>query len=265
MKRVISALLGMPIVIIIMLLNNIYIVDITFAIVAAIALHEFLIAFKEKFKPIIWIGYFAAAFIAVMPFVNSGNRLIFMGLFLFFMIVLLFIEIFKTNMKINIADISITFFGICYIVFFLMFMPLIYERTNGYYLIWYVFAASWGTDIFAYEIGKRFGKHKFSEISPKKSIEGSIAGIVGAVVLMLLVTILFNTVFHLNLSYLYVAFMAVVLSILGQMGDFAASSVKRYAGMKDFGNLIPGHGGMLDRLDSVIFIAPAAYFLLMFI
>ncbi|MCL2859653.1 MAG: phosphatidate cytidylyltransferase [Oscillospiraceae bacterium] len=265
MKRVISALLGMPIVIVIMLLNNIYVVDITFAIVAALALHEFLIAFKEKFKPIVWIGYFAAAFIAVMPFIAKEHILTFMGLFLFFMIILLFIEIFKTNMEINIADISITFFGICYIVFFLMFMPLIYERTNGYYLIWYVFAASWGTDVFAYEIGKRFGKHKFSKISPNKSIEGCIAGIVGAVVLMLLVTILFNTVFHLGISYLYVAFIGVILSIIGQMGDFAASSVKRYTGIKDFGNLIPGHGGMLDRFDSVIFIAPVAYFLLMFI
>jgi len=248
-----------------MLLNNIYVVDITFAIVAAIALHEFLIAFKTKFKPIIWIGYLSAAFIAVMPFVNKENILIFMGLFLFFMIVLLFIEIFKTDMKVNIADISITFFGICYIVFFLMFMPLIYERTNGYYLIWYVFAASWGTDVFAYEVGKRIGKHKISEISPKKSIEGCIAGVFGAIILMLLATILFNKVFNLGISYLYVAVTAVVLSILGQMGDFAASSVKRYAGIKDFSNLIPGHGGMLDRFDSVIFIAPAAYFLLMFI
>ena len=100
------------------------------------------------------------------------------------------------------------------------------------------------------------------KLVPKSQLNGSIAGIVGAIVLMLLYTVLLNEVFKLEISYLYVVFTAIVLSIIGQLGDFAASSVKRYTGIKDFGNLIPGHGGMLDRFDSVIFIAPAAYFLI---
>lgn len=263
--RLTSALLGMPLVILILVFGNVYVVDIAFAIIAAIALHEFLKCFEGKAKPIIWIGYFAAAFIAVMHFVPSMSMMNFVGMFLFLMILLLFIEVFRSNMKVNIIDISVTLFGICYIVFFLMFVPLIRGFENGQFLIWYVFTASWGTDVFAYIVGKTIGKHKFSEISPKKSIEGCIGGVIGAVLFALAFTYGFNTYGGLNISYEKITVFSIILSIIGQMGDFAASSVKRYVGIKDYSNLIPGHGGMLDRFDSVIFIAPAAYFLLMFI
>lgn len=263
--RFTSALLGMPLVIIILVFGNIYVVDIAFAIIAAIALHEFLKCFEGKAKPIIWIGYFAAAFIATMHLIPSISMMDFMGMFLFLMIFLLFIEVFRSNMKTNIKDISITFFGICYIVFFLMFIPLIRNFENGQYLIWYVFTASWGTDTFAYIIGKLIGKHKFSEISPKKSIEGCVGGVLGAILFTFAFTYGFNTFGELNIAYDKILVFSAILSVIGQIGDFAASSVKRYVGIKDFSNLIPGHGGMLDRFDSVIFIAPAAYFLLMFI
>lgn len=117
--------------------------------------------------------------------------------------------------------------------------------------------------MFAYLIGKKFGKHKFSEISPKKSIEGCIAGGIGAILASLLYTVICNTYLGMNFNYLYIIIVSIALSIVGQIGDFAASSIKRYTGIKDFSNLIPGHGGMLDRMDSVIFIAPFAYYLLM--
>jgi hypothetical protein len=106
------------------------------------------------------------------------------------------------------------------------------------------------------------GKHKFSEISPKKSIEGCIGGTVGSVIIALIYAICINKYASLNISYLYISIIAAVLSICSQLGDLSASSIKRTVGIKDFGNLIPGHGGMLDRIDSIIFIAPFAYFLL---
>jgi len=263
--RITSALLGMPLVILILVFGNVYVVDVAFAIIAAIALHEFLKCFEGKAKPIIWIGYFAAAFIAIMHLLPWVSMVDFVSMFLFLMIVLLFIEIFKSKMKTNIVDIAVTFFGICYIVFFLMFVPQVRAFENGEYLIWFIFTAAWGTDVFAYTVGKLIGKHKFSEISPKKSIEGCIGGVVGAVLLSLAFAYGFNTWCGLNISYEKIAIFSVILSTIGQMGDFAASSIKRYVGIKDFSNLIPGHGGMLDRFDSVIFIAPAAYFLLMFL
>ena len=131
--------------------------------------------------------------------------------------------------------------------------------------IWFVFIAAWGTDTFAYCVGRRFGKHKFSKISPNKSIEGCVAGTLGAIICMIIYTVIVNNFLHTNFNYIIVAIIGLILSIIGQIGDFAASSIKRYTEIKDFSNLLPGHGGMLDRIDSVIFIAPFAYFLLMLI
>lgn len=84
----------------------------------------------------------------------------------------------------------------------------------------------------------------------------------GAVVLALIYTIISNKYFYTNISYIYIILISLVLSIIGQVGDFAASSIKRYNNIKDYSNLIPGHGGLLDRLDSLLFIAPIAYVLL---
>ncbi len=168
-------------------------------------------------------------------------------------------------MKTTIKDIAITLFGICYIPLFLMYMPLLMGSENGKLLVWYMIIAAWGTDIFAYIVGKSIGKHKFSQISPNKSIEGCIGGIVGQAALTLIYTLIINTYLGMNINYLYIAGISILLSIIGQIGDFSASSIKRYVGIKDFSNLLPGHGGMLDRIDSLIFIAPFAYFLLLFV
>ena len=96
-------------------------------------------------------------------------------------------------------------------------------------------------------------------MSPKKSIEGCIGGTIGAVVVILIYTYVVNTYLNMSYSYTYIAAISVVLSLIGQIGDFAASSIKRYVDIKDYSNLIPGHGGILDRIDSLLFIAPFAY------
>ena len=165
-------------------------------------------------------------------------------------------------MKTTVKDIMITFFGICYITLFLSFIPLLHGVENGKYLIWFILIAAWGTDTCAYFVGCKFGKHKFSQISPKKSIEGCIGGTLGSVIIALIYTIFINKFAAINISYIYISIIAAILSICSQLGDLSASSIKRTVGIKDFGNLIPGHGGMLDRIDSIIFIAPFAYFLL---
>lgn len=178
-------------------------------------------------------------------------------------IAVLFIQVIITNMKTNVKDVAITIFAICYVVGFLMFIPILHGMDNGKFLIWYILFAAWGTDTFAYFIGMKFGKHKFTKISPNKSIEGCIGGLVGSVVIALIYTYIINQCTDLNIAYWYISIVALVLSLCGQIGDLSASSIKRYVDIKDFSDLIPGHGGMLDRIDSIIFIAPFAYFLLM--
>ncbi|MBR6504761.1 MAG: phosphatidate cytidylyltransferase [Clostridia bacterium] len=175
-SRWISALLGAPLVILILVFGNVYVIDIAFAIIAAISLHEYFSSFKEKANPIIWIGYLVSAIIAFIHIIPIEKTMSFLGIIVPFSILIMFVQVILTNNKTTIKDISITFFGIFYIAVFLMFIPLIRGSENGKLLIWYVFFAAWMTDTFAYLIGMKFGKHKFSQISPKKSIEGSIAG-----------------------------------------------------------------------------------------
>ena len=265
LKRISSALIGFPLVAIILIFGNKYLVDIGISIIAIMSLHEYFHSFKEenKNRDLRWIAYLAALLISIIHIIPSNYILPIIAAIIPISILVLFAQVIATNMKYNIKDIAITFFGICYIVIFMMYISLIRETENGRITIWYVFLAAWGTDTFAYLIGRKFGKHKFSKISPNKSIEGCIAGTIGATILMISYSFICNRYLGMNFNYIYIIIISIVLSLVGQIGDFAASSIKRYTGIKDFSNLIPGHGGMLDRIDSVIFIAPFAYFLLM--
>ena len=264
-KRYITALVGFPIFAAILVLGNKYVIDVVFAIAAIISLYEYFHALKIHKKPIVWLGYLSCCFIGLIHILPVEYIVTIIGISLPVSILILFMNAIISNNKINIMDISLTLFGICYIVLFLMFLPLIMAGENGKLMIWYAIFAAWGTDTFAYIIGSKIGKHKFTEISPKKSIEGCIAGTFGSLLFIIPYTIFLNTAKGMNLNYFAIIGISLVLSILGQIGDLSASAIKRYVGVKDFGNLFPGHGGMLDRIDSVIFIAPFAYFLLLLV
>lgn len=122
-------------------------------------------------------------------------------------------------------------------------------------LLWIVFLISWGTDTFAYLFGIIFGKHKLCpSISPKKAIEGALGGIFGSLILLNL----FNY-FVLKNNIVFVTLSGIILSIVAQIGDLFASKIKREMGIKDFSNIIKGHGGFLDRFDSIIFVTPLVY------
>ena len=258
-KRITSGLLGFPLVLIIFLIGNTYVVDVLLAIVTVLAMDEYLNAISKVCNPIRWIAYLSCASIALVHIIPQEAISIITILAIPTILLILFAHVIATNMKTTFKDVAYTFLGIFYVLFFMIFVALIDGMENGKILIWYAIFAAWGTDIFAYCIGKLIGKHKFSKISPKKSIEGCIAGTIGAVVVMLIYTYFANTYWGMEYSYTFIALISVILSLVGQIGDFAASSIKRYVDIKDFSNLIPGHGGMLDRIDSLIFLAPFAY------
>lgn len=260
--RILSAAIGFPIVAVLMIFGNKYIIDVALAIVGLQAMKEYLNAISQKANPVKWISYLSCLLIAIIHIIPTEYISIVQFLAMPVLIVLLFFQVIVTNMKINFHDIAYTFIGICYIVFCMISMSLIRGMENGILLIWYLILAGWGTDVFAYLVGKNFGKHKFSEVSPKKSVEGCIAGAVGAIIVIIAYTYLINQYTDLSYSYWLVAVIGLILSALGQLGDFAASAIKRYVGVKDYGNLIPGHGGIMDRIDSLLFIGPFAYILL---
>ena len=262
LKRILSGVIGLPIVALILIYGNIYVIDVFFAIVAMITIYEYFESFKEKYKPVKWIGYLSCIPIVFLHIIPKEYLLYTISLLITAIIAILFIQVVLSSMKTSAIDIMITFFGIFYIVFFLSFIAILHGMENGKYLIWFILIAAWGTDTCAYFVGSKFGKHKFTKISPKKSIEGCIGGTLGAILITLLYAFAINKLANIQISYIYIALIGFILSVLSQIGDLSASSIKRTMGIKDFGNLIPGHGGMLDRIDSIIFIAPFAYFLL---
>ena len=265
MKRVISGLLGFAVVLVILLIGNKYIVDVILSLVAIIGISEYFDAISKKANPVKWLGYLSCLSISFIHLIPIEYLNIVVTLSIPTILLILFLQVIATNMKTNFKDITYTFLGISYIVFFMMFIAFIRGMKDGKILIWYAIFAAWGTDVFAYIFGMIFGKHKFSKVSPKKSIEGCIGGTIGALVMMITYTYIINTYLSMNYSYIYITAIGLVLSLIGQIGDFAASSIKRYVDIKDYSNLIPGHGGILDRIDSLLFLAPFAYLFFMMI
>lgn len=258
-KRLTSSLLGFPLVVIVFLFGNKIVVDIVLSIIALLSMNEYFNAISKVSEPVKWFGYLSCLSIAVIHIIPGEYLNMVMMLSVPTILLILFGQVIATEMKTSFKDIAYTFIGIFYVVLFMMFLAFIYGMPNGKILIWYAIFAAWGTDIFAYVVGKYCGKHKFSKVSPKKSIEGCIGGTIGALIMMLVYTYVANTYWGMNYPYLFIIGIGIILSLIGQIGDFSASSIKRYVDIKDFSNLIPGHGGMLDRIDSLIFLAPFAY------
>lgn len=258
-KRITSSLLGFPLVLLILLIGDKIVVDIALSIIALLAMNEYFNAITKIANPVKWVGYLSCFSIAIIHLVPVDYLNIVVTLGVPTILIILFAQVIATDMKTTFKDISYTFIGIFYVVFFIMFVAFIDGMPNGKILIWYALFAAWGTDIFAFFTGMLIGKHKFSKVSPKKTIEGCIGGVIGATVMILIYTYIANTFWGTNYSYLFITGIGIILSLVGQIGDFAASSIKRYVDIKDFSNLIPGHGGMLDRIDSLIFLAPFAY------
>ena len=267
-KRTITGVIALPILAVILIFSNTIIMDIFTAIIACISMYEYFHCFKstKKANPSQYLGYIFCILIAFTHFVDERLLAYIMVLIIPFSLVALFSELVLSKGEKNIKDIAVTMLGICYIPLMIIYLSLIRNMDlenglNGKILVWFVLIASWGSDVFAYFIGRHFGKHKLTKISPNKTVEGAVAGVVGAILLGILFAILCNTIWGVGINYLLIGCIMAVLSIVGQIGDLAASSIKRYCEIKDFSELIPGHGGMLDRIDSIIFVLPFAYIL----
>ncbi len=164
-------------------------------------------------------------------------------------------------------QVAAAFFGMVYVAVMLSNIYQIRILEHGVYLVWLVFFASWGCDTCAYCVGKLIGKHKMTpKLSPKKSVEGAIGGAVGAALLGAAYGAAAGG--HIDTDRNLILIFAVICAaggLLSMIGDLAASAVKRNYDIKDYGTLIPGHGGIMDRFDSVIFIAPVIYYLALYL
>lgn len=179
-----------------------------------------------------------------------------------FLVVLMFVYVF-TYPNYRTEEILATFFAVFYVGVMLSYVYQTRMLEKGAYIVWLIFLCSWGCDTCAYCVGMLCGKHKMSPIlSPKKSIEGAVGGVVGAALLTALYSFLLKDAMELDTNgILILTGISGIGALISMIGDLTASAIKRNYEIKDYGKLIPGHGGVLDRFDSVIFTAPIIYYL----
>lgn len=171
------------------------------------------------------------------------------------LVLLMFVYVF-TYPRYRAQEIMAVFFSLVYVAVMLSFIYLTRNLEQGHFLVWLIFLCSWGCDTCAYCVGMLIGKHKMAPVlSPKKSVEGAVGGVLGA---GLLGGVYGAATQGPVLEYIIIC---VVGALISMVGDLAASAIKRNQEIKDYGKLIPGHGGILDRFDSVIFTAPIIYYL----
>lgn len=265
LKRIISGIVGLPILILLVINGGIWL-QISLGLIIFIGLREFYTAFDSTLKPVHYLGFiFAALHIVVMgqtfPLDNSYIIILAIPIILSIATLSLIVVRYRTT---NILDCATTTFGYIYVVLTLSTIYFLREWQGGTYEIWLVFIAAWGCDTGAYFFGRAFGKRKLAPaLSPAKTVAGSVGGTITAALLGALYgLILYNLeVTYVNYALGYAA-ITFICSIFAQIGDLAASSIKRHTGKKDFGNIMPGHGGILDRFDSIIFAAPTAFIIL---
>ena len=178
------------------------------------------------------------------------------------LIALMFVYVFSYP-KYEAKDVMAIFFGLFYVAVMLSYVYQIRTLTNGVYLAFLIFICSWGCDTCAYCVGVLFGKHKMAPVlSPKKSIEGAVGGVVGTALLTVLYTYVFRAQMGLGLrSIVVLAIISMIAALISMVGDLTASAIKRNYDIKDYGTLIPGHGGIMDRFDSMMITAPIIYYL----
>ena len=265
--RIISALIFALVLLVILVINNPIVDTLFITILSLIGVYEYNKAFKDAlYNPISWIGYIGCLSIfAIGDLIQDDLKISAIRIVLPIFLIAMFAYILFTNLKRSVIDIAISILSVLCIPFLFSYIKQILVMDNGRILIWFVILGAFASDTFAYFIGSKFGKKKLCpNISPKKTVEGAIGGIIGVLISYTLLMLIANTFFSMNFEILHIIISAIIASIAGQIGDLSFSAIKRFCKIKDFGTIIPGHGGILDRFDSILFVAPIIYVLLYF-
>ena len=243
-----------------------YILAATLWFLSIVAFHELCLACriqedKKKQNTLEVIGYIFISLYYIDMAVLKNQQLMVM-IAIMALIVLLMVYVF-TFPKYHANQVMSTYFSFIYAPVLFSFVYLTRELEYGVYFVWVIFISSWISDTCAYCVGMLFGKHKLAPVlSPKKSIEGSIGGIVGSAIVGAIFGyfIVEQVITKQQVTWIF-ALIGAIGSVVSQIGDLAASAIKRNYEIKDYGKLIPGHGGIMDRFDSVLVTAPMIYFL----
>lgn len=232
--------------------------------ISLIGMFELYRVMKIEKTPLAWIGYAACISYYGLLWFDGEQFVTLMTIAVLMLLMSIYVFTFP---KYKTEEIAVTFFGLFYVGIMLSYLYQVRAVEDGAYLVWLIFLSSWGCDTSAYCVGMLFGKHKLAPVlSPKKSVEGAVGGVAGAALLGgLYAMVLGQKMMAVGNPVVACALSCAIGAVISQVGDLAASAIKRNHQIKDYGHLIPGHGGILDRFDSMIFTAPAIYFAMMFL
>jgi phosphatidate cytidylyltransferase len=255
--RILSAIIMLPLLVLLFIGGRLLLI--ACFVIGVMGVREFYRGFENlNIKPSYFVANISILGLYAINLFAPEQYMLYMLWFLA-VIVMSLLYLFNIENR-ELADAMATMTGIFYVVF-LSFHVTLVEQTEYGILVWLVFLTAFGTDSMAYFTGYAIGKHKLApKISPKKTVEGSIGGILGSVLLCGLFGY-----FMIPRLLLHCIIIGVIGGVISQLGDLTASIFKRKMGIKDYGNLIPGHGGILDRFDSVLFTAPMVYYYIMLV
>jgi phosphatidate cytidylyltransferase len=259
LKRILSGVLGIPFAIFIIQTGGL-ILSLSLLIISMIGLREFFSTVKKKgHNPPVFICYLSAAMLFSGSYFTDNIHLLINFVIVLTCLISFIYGVLKFRNDSYINSFLSTGAAI-YIIVGFFHVVMIRQLENGSILVWLALITAWSTDTFAYFSGHIFGKHKLiPSVSPKKTVEGAIGGIVGCGIL----TALYGRMFLVDLDLRGIILLTIIgciTSVFSIFGDLAASMIKRNCDTKDYGNLIPGHGGILDRFDSILFTAPIVYY-----
>ncbi|MEG1932250.1 MAG: phosphatidate cytidylyltransferase [Pygmaiobacter sp.] len=271
-QRIITSVIGIPILLLALYFYQTYLFNIILSAVCMLAFYEIVGAFKIKKPVILYLAIVPMALIVLLS--DHAAMRQFVPLLLFFFIIYIAVCVIFEIKELSFVQVSgvvlfcgVVLFGFYSILSFKLYYPASQYNYDALYFIMLGFGYAWGGDSAAYFTGRAFGKHKLApEVSPNKTIEGAIGGIFGSMVLGVLFTLIYAQLLLRfepssfsaidGQSYLAVCGIGAVASVMGILGDLFTSAIKRQCNIKDYGFIFPGHGGILDRFDSVLFVMP---------
>jgi phosphatidate cytidylyltransferase len=259
-RRLLTALIGIPLLVLLILYAGIPLLLSIVMLASLLALHEYYLLTQTRFAPAFsWAGYLIGFAILLSSYFRGGSLSLLLPSAA---VLILMAELFsRRERKSALESTAFTLFGAWYVCGLMGYVVNIRMIDSGgrfgAHLLMLLFVIIWANDIFAYLAGKNFGRHPLApQVSPKKTVEGAVAGFVFGVA----AAVIYARFLIPDLTPIHAGILGGFVGAASQIGDLCESLLKRSANVKDSGNLLPGHGGVLDRIDSLLFGAPAMYY-----
>jgi len=270
MKRILTAILLIAAVFALIFLGQPWMLTLAAALFAELAAYEYLrLANTGGARIPVWWMLFGTALVFLFTLPNFHNDAELPALSALALALLAWTG-FRGALDRVLPDAALGLFGLVYVAYPLTLLPMIWTRDDGKPLLVFLMVCVWAGDTAAYYVGRHFGRHKLSRLSPNKTWEGSVASVAGSVLAGLAVVFAGdalsargNTVLHILQPLWQSIALAVIINLAAQLGDLLESAIKRGAGVKDSGTMLPGHGGILDRIDALLLAAPALWCVLL--